>query len=109
MKSTTHEKTSKTQLLRTFDDEDFDILTPEQILEEINNILGAVQAVFVGIATISLIVGAIGIMNAMFTSVLERTREIGIMKSIGAKKLRHSSNISRRSRHNGGQSEERSE
>ena len=73
------------ELLRTFDDEDFDILTPEQILGQINNVLGAVQAVFAGIATISLLVGAIGIMNSMFTSVLERTREIGVMKSVGAR------------------------
>ncbi|MAG15497.1 hypothetical protein CMO88_00380 [Candidatus Woesearchaeota archaeon] len=73
------------ELLRSYDDEDFDILTPAQILEMIKDILGAVQAVLAGIATISLLVGAIGIMNAMFTSVLERTREIGVMKAIGAK------------------------
>jgi len=73
------------ELLRTFDDEDFDIITPEQILQEINAILGAVQAVFAGIAAISLLVGAVGIMNSMFTSVLERTRDIGLMKAIGAK------------------------
>jgi len=79
------EKIIETELLRSFDDEDFDILTPEQILREINTILGAVQTVVSGIAAISLIVGAIGIMNAMFTSVLERTREIGIMKAIGAR------------------------
>ncbi len=43
------------------------------------------QFVLVGIAAISLFVGAIGIMNSMFTSVLERTRDIGIMKAVGAK------------------------
>ena len=39
----------------------------------------------VGIAAISLLVGGIGIMNTMYTSVLERTREIGTMKAVGAK------------------------
>ena len=73
------------ELLRNFDDEDFDILTPEQILKEINAILGAVQSVVAGIATISLLVGAVGIMNSMFTSVLERTRDIGLMKAVGAR------------------------
>src|SRR3990167_6179433 len=43
------------------------------------------QIVLVGIAAISLLVGAIGIMNSMYTSVLERTKEIGIMKAIGAR------------------------
>jgi putative ABC transport system permease protein len=41
--------------------------------------------VLVGIAAISLLVGGIGIMNTMYTSVVERTREIGIMKSVGAR------------------------
>ena len=46
--------------------------------------LGIVNIVFIGIATISLLVGGIGILNSMFTSVLERRMEIGIMKSLGA-------------------------
>ncbi len=79
------QKVIERELLRSFDDEDFDILTPEQILKQINQILGAVQAVFAGIAAISLLVGAVGIMNSMFTSVLERTRDIGVMKAVGAK------------------------
>jgi len=67
------------------DDENFQVLTPTQILEQIGQILGIVQFVLVGIAAISLIVGGIGIMNSMYTSVLERTKEIGIMKAIGAR------------------------
>ena len=67
------------------DEETFIIQTFEQLLETFGNIFGVVQAVLVGIAAISLVVGGIGIMNTMYTSVLERTREIGIMKAIGAR------------------------
>jgi putative ABC transport system permease protein len=65
--------------------ETFNIQTTEQLIESFGNILGIVQAVLVGIAAISLLVGGIGIMNTMYTSVLERTKEIGTMKAIGAK------------------------
>ena len=64
--------------------EDFTVSTSEDIIKSINTILGVVQAVFIGIALISLFVGGIGIMNTMYTSVLEQTNEIGIMKAIGA-------------------------
>ncbi|MEK6905955.1 MAG: FtsX-like permease family protein, partial [Nanoarchaeota archaeon] len=62
-----------------------EVVTASQILEQINQILGVMQIVLVGIAAVSLLVGAIGIMNSMYTSVMERTKEIGIMKSIGAR------------------------
>lgn len=65
--------------------ENFQLQTPQQILETLNSILFVVQAILIGIAAISLIVGGIGIMNTMYTAVIERTKEIGIMKSIGAK------------------------
>ena len=73
------------ELERKRDDTNFQVLTASQILEQINQVLGIMQIVLVGIAAISLIVGAIGIMNSMYTSVLERTKEIGIMKAIGAR------------------------
>ena len=68
------------------EDDDFALLSPEQILE----VFGAVTlglTVFLGlIAGISLLVGSIGIMNIMLVSVTERTREIGIRKAVGAKR-----------------------
>lgn len=66
-------------------DTNFQVVTATQILEQIGQVLGIMQIVLVGIAAISLIVGTIGIMNSMYTNVLERTKEIGIMKAIGAR------------------------
>ncbi len=63
----------------------FVVQTSEQLLESFSNIFMIVQAVLIGIAAISLIVGGIGIMNTMYTAVLERTKEIGTMKAVGAK------------------------
>jgi putative ABC transport system permease protein len=66
-------------------EETFSVQTMEQVVTGFGAILGTVQVVFVGIAAISLIVGGVGIMNSMYTSVLERTRQIGIMKAVGAR------------------------
>jgi len=66
-------------------EEDFTIQSSEQLLESFGTILAVIQAVLIGLATISLLVGGVGIANTMYTSILERTREIGAMKAIGAK------------------------
>ena len=73
-----------TKMLRFRDEEDFEVYTPEQLLAQFNSLLDIIQVVLGGIAAISLFVGGIGIMNSMYTNVLERKNEIGIMKSIGA-------------------------
>lgn len=66
-------------------EEDFIVQSPQAALKTLDSTLLAVQMFVVIIAVISLLVGGIGIMNTMYTSVVERTKEIGIMKSIGAK------------------------
>ncbi|MBN1175073.1 ABC transporter permease [Candidatus Woesearchaeota archaeon] len=65
-------------------EEDFVVSSPQETIDSFKEILTIVQILLVGIAAISLVVGAIGILNTMYTAVLERRKEIGIMKSIGA-------------------------
>jgi putative ABC transport system permease protein len=66
-------------------EEDFTVQTPVQSLAAVNTILNIINIIIVGIASISLVIGGIGIANTMYTSILERTKEIGTMKAIGAK------------------------
>jgi putative ABC transport system permease protein len=65
--------------------EDFTILSQDEMLKVMNKILAIMTAVLSGIAAISLVVGGIGIMNIMLVSVRERTKEIGIRKAMGAR------------------------
>lgn len=65
-------------------DRDYAVMTPQMMMESINQILSLVTVFLGAIAGISLVVGGLSIMNNMFTSVMERTREIGILKAVGA-------------------------
>lgn len=69
------------------EEKDFVVITPKQIVEQVGAAFRVVQVVFGGIAAVSLIVGGIGIANTMIMNVIERTREIGIMKATGASHL----------------------
>jgi putative ABC transport system permease protein len=65
--------------------EDFSVQTPQQAIKTLDSVMFAIQIFIYVIAGISIIIGGIGISNAMYTAVTERTKEIGIMKSIGAR------------------------
>lgn len=67
-------------------EEDFTILTQLSMMESLNTILSMLTYVLAAIATISLIVGGIGIMNITWVSVIERTQEIGIRRAVGARR-----------------------
>jgi len=66
-------------------EEDFEVSTPEASMATVNSVLNGVQVFIILVASISIFIGSLGIVNTMTTSVLERRKEIGIMKAIGAR------------------------
>lgn len=63
---------------------DFGVSTPDQLISQFKQITGGITGAMVFIAALSLLIGGVGVMNIMLVSVTERTREIGIRKSLGA-------------------------
>jgi putative ABC transport system permease protein len=66
--------------------QDFTVITPASLASTISSITGTLGIFLGGIASISLIVGGVGVANAMFTSVLEQTKYIGLLKALGARR-----------------------
>lgn len=77
-------KEVKTTLLKRYKEDDFSVVEQTEILNAVNSIFTMLNTVLVSIAAISLVVGGVGIMNIMYVSVIERIREIGIRRALGA-------------------------
>jgi len=76
----------KTVLLRRYKADDFSVTEQAELLSMINTIISVLNIALIAIGSISLLVGGIGIMNIMYATVTERTKEVGIRRAIGATK-----------------------
>lgn len=74
----------KRVLIERHDEEDFTCVSQDAVMESLGSILGILSMVVAGIASVSLAVAGIGIMNVMLVSVSERTDEVGLLKAVGA-------------------------
>lgn len=81
----TAKKVISQTLLKRYKEDDFSIVELSEIQKAVTDIFGVLNIVLVGIAAISLIVGGIGIMNIMYVTVSERTKEVGVRRALGAR------------------------
>lgn len=73
-------------LLKDYKEDDFSVIESTEVLDAVSSIFNILNVVLIAIATISLIVGGVGILNIMYVTVTERIKEVGIRRSLGARK-----------------------